>query len=137
MDKDNAVSIFEMAKLYRENGKVRKSISLYNEALKKSPDDPKILVNLGNAYLGDGRYQDAMIILRQAIKIKPEDALAHFNLGIVYEELGRADRALAEYMEVVKLVPDAKLAEDAKIRIGSLSLEPPATEKRLPTNDFH
>ena len=59
------------------------------QALAKSPDDPKANVALGIAYLESGQQARALERMRHAVKVAPNSAEAHNWLGVVL--LDRSD----------------------------------------------
>lgn len=74
-------------------------------ALKRAPDQPVFLANLGEAYRRLGRLADASVHLRRAVALKPDLAEAHYTLGLVSQAQGQVDTALASYRAACLLRP--------------------------------
>lgn len=73
--------------------------------LRRSPDNVRALVNLGNYYFRGGRYNQALSYYQRAVSIDPEDGEANFNLGIDFLVLGQADSALLYLKRASLLLP--------------------------------
>lgn len=68
----------------------------YREALRLSPDDPKVWNDAGySAYL-QHRWVDAEQRLRTAARLAPQDARVSTNLGLCLAANGKLDKALEE-----------------------------------------
>jgi hypothetical protein len=70
--------------------------------LSERPDDPTLVLRLGNVYQNCGRSDLAEAPIRRALEITPEDAEAHAILAQVLEQTDRADEALAHWRMVLK-----------------------------------
>ena len=66
-------------------------ISLWMDAVKKSPFKARPHNNLGFAYQEKGRFNEAIKEHQKALAINPNYALAHYNLGLAYYEKGMLD----------------------------------------------
>lgn len=70
-------------------GEYDAAIANYDEALKLRPEDPTILLALGQAYLDAGRYDDAADAFGRALAGLPEDSRA--LTGLAYLDLNSGD----------------------------------------------
>ncbi len=64
----------------------------FEEALKISPGNVRVLTNLGHALGGLGRVEEAKAMFEEALRIQPDDAEARYNLGMVLEMLRRKEQ---------------------------------------------
>jgi tetratricopeptide (TPR) repeat protein len=121
----------------------RNNLTLFTDTVKKSPDAPIPMNNLGNTYLKQNRLDEAIIEYKTALSLNPGYADAHNNLGNVYLKQNRLDEAIIEYKTALSLNPgyaDAHnnlgLAYDKRNRLDeaiveyktALSLQPDIAE---------
>ncbi|BCO11543.1 TPR-repeat-containing protein [Citrifermentans bremense] len=85
-------------------------ISLWLDAVKKSPAKLRPHQNLALYYGNAGRLEEARQELQKAIAIKPDDFELHNNLGIVYRQQGNLDAAILEYERTLQLEPNDAMA---------------------------
>jgi tetratricopeptide (TPR) repeat protein len=81
-------------------------VSLWEDAVKKSPVKARPHINLGKAYEATDRLEDAVREYSTAISLDPSRASGHYNLGVVYGELGRTADAVRELQRTIVLEPD-------------------------------
>lgn len=91
---------------YQRNLVWRDEISLWQDAVAKSPNKPRCLYNLGLALSHVGRYDEAVALLRRAVSLKPDYVEAYNNLGIALEELGKQEESMAMYQRAISLKAD-------------------------------
>ena len=60
------------------------AVKLYEDCLTQTPDDPRLLINLGSAYFQNGQTEAAIKSLQRAIQIAPKEGAAYRVLGIVH-----------------------------------------------------
>ncbi len=73
----------------------QKAAETFAAALEKSPDNPRVLTELGIAYRKQGKPKESVRVLRQAALADPDNAAALFNLGLVYHrQLNQPGEAL-------------------------------------------
>jgi len=80
-------------------------VTLWEDAVKKSPLKIRPHYNLGEAYQEQGRLDDAVREYQTAISLNPDLVEPHYNLGLVYRAQGRLDDAVREYQAAIKLRP--------------------------------
>jgi len=74
--------------------------------LKADPDNPDLLISIGNLYYDAQQYQVAIDNYGRALKIKPSDASARTDMATAYWYLGNADVAIAEFNKALDYAPD-------------------------------
>ena len=65
--------------------------------LKSEPNNPDLLVNLGNVYDDAKQYPTAVDYYGRALKARPADANVRTDMATAYWYMGQPDRALAEF----------------------------------------
>ncbi len=75
------------------------------EAIRLSPDDPRLYLERGTALSGLQRHEEAVADYDRAIELDPENAAAYLSRSVAYAELERHDEALADYERLVELDP--------------------------------
>ncbi|MGB9595086.1 MAG: tetratricopeptide repeat protein [Candidatus Poribacteria bacterium] len=103
-----------------EEGNYDTAISLFQYALRTSPDDPKILTDLGYAYLKKNDYQRAIQYFERAKSIDPTYAKAYLYLGMAYEAQDELPKAIKEYNDYYQQFPMTPMGQKLKARIGIL-----------------
>ena len=71
--------------------------AVLKEALRRAPDDPKILSNLATVLLQDGNVREAGGLYRQAVALAPQDPGAHYKLGNTSRQRLELADALGRY----------------------------------------
>ncbi len=92
---------------YLRNEVWEDSIKLWEDTVKKSPAQARVINNLGNIYQSRNMPDKAMEQYLIAIKLEPDYAEPHNNIGLVYKSLNMPDKAIEQYMLAVKLKPAA------------------------------
>jgi len=87
---------------YRRNLVWRAGVSLWADAVEKSPGKARPHNNLGLAYCWDRAYPRAIFHLREALRFKPEWINPRYNLGIAYQGARLYDRAIAQYEKILQ-----------------------------------
>ena len=73
-------------------------LSLWGDALLKSPHKARVHVNVGVAHHGIGKLDDAMRHYCIALDLDPKIAVARDNLEAVLDEQGKLDAAITQAM---------------------------------------
>jgi len=85
-------------------------ISLWSDAVTKSPSSHNVLYNLGWALHQRGNPGDLESALKwyeEAIRIEPNKEEAHYNAAMIYKEKGNNGMALKHFMASLRLKPSA------------------------------
>lgn len=67
-----------------QHGDYPLAIRLYEDCRTQTPDDPRLLTNLGLAYFQNNQLDAAVQPLRRAIRLAPGEEVAYRALGVVY-----------------------------------------------------
>jgi tetratricopeptide (TPR) repeat protein len=67
-----------------KTGDYKKSIEIFEEARRKSPENPDIYYYIGEAYFRNGDTQKAISNLQKAIEMNPEKPSYYYTLALVY-----------------------------------------------------
>ena len=84
----------------------RSEFSIWNDTVRKAPDNPRAFDGRGTAYFDKQDYQRAIEDHSAAIRLNANYAPAWNGRAIVYNELRRFDDALNDSSEAVRLDPD-------------------------------
>ena len=106
---------------FQRNTVWRDDISIYQDALKYRPNDPKLRYNLGNAYLRHDLLDEAVKEYSIAIKHNPGYAYALNNLGLVLEKQGNIESANQHYKNAITLDPALDAAKKNLLRLQFIS----------------
>ncbi|MBS2035357.1 tetratricopeptide repeat protein [bacterium] len=103
----NRVYVAALAALLSlQEGRADESLSLVEDQLSLTPDEPALLVAKAMAAKATGKPEVAEESLRQVVKANPNHAYAHHTLGKVLVEAGKANEAEAHACKAFALVPD-------------------------------
>lgn len=103
--------------LLKTNTSNKSNISLWEEALKKSPEKMRVLHNLSHYYLLNNNLKEAFVMLKRLTVFNPTNYYAHVNLGKLYLDSGNIDMAEKKFNEAIKV--DTNLPE-AYFNLGSI-----------------
>jgi len=98
---------YYLAHLYRTQGDLAKSRTLFERALELRPEDVDALVWLGNVYLLLGLPDSAETPFAKALSLEPGSVSARYGLGRVALARNDPRRAVTYLEEVLKLDPEA------------------------------
>jgi tetratricopeptide (TPR) repeat protein len=93
------------AATYARNRVWKDEITLWSDAVAKSPRKVRPHGSLADAYRSSGRLDDAVREYLEVIRIDPGNSQAHNSLGRAYWDNGRLDDAAREYLEAIRLDP--------------------------------
>jgi tetratricopeptide (TPR) repeat protein len=123
-----AVSLNNLATLYRIQGKHREAESLYNQALsiKEQKDHPKVatsLNNLAGLYRAQGKYAEAEPLYERALRIRektlkpdhPDLGQSLNNLGLLYKVQGKYAEAQSLYKQALAIWEKAFGPDDLNV----------------------
>ena len=85
------------SRTYLRNADWSSDLTLYQSAVKVSPNSAKAHFNLGNALRDKGKFPLAMEQYRQALSIYNRYAEVHYNKGVLYQEKGQLQLATGSY----------------------------------------
>jgi tetratricopeptide (TPR) repeat protein len=82
------------------------ALTLWQEAVTKSPDSYLVRYNLGLELQQRDRLRDAMDAYRHALRIRPDSVAARVNMGLIESRQGNGRAAIAHYEEGLAIEPD-------------------------------
>ncbi len=80
-------------------------LSLWSDAVAKSPLSARAHDNLGLAWMGVGKYDMALEEFDKVIRLNPQYYLAWYNAGVAYQIQGDLEKARQAYEESLKINP--------------------------------
>jgi protein O-GlcNAc transferase len=93
-----------------QGGRLDEAGAIYQELLRRNPEDSHALHYLGLIALQQGRYPDAVSLIERAIKSDRRVPAFHCNLGNAYKELRQFELAASAFREAVRLEPRFQVA---------------------------
>jgi tetratricopeptide (TPR) repeat protein len=97
---------------YQRNRVWQNQLTLWEDAVAKSPLYARPHNNLGNALQALGRTEEAIAHYQEALRIKPDYANAHYNWGLALPRLGRFEEAVMHNQEALRIEPDYAAAHN-------------------------
>ena len=79
--------------------------ALWEDCVKKSPNDSRVNNNLGGAYLIEGKYERAIPYLKKAVESDPENPFALYNYGFALQRMDNIGGAEKFYKKTIALEP--------------------------------
>lgn len=79
------------------------AISLYEEALKSEPRNPRILFDFADAYSKTNNLEQAVILLDTAIMIDSLNSAFYNNRGLLYFHLNENSKAIMDYLKAIEI----------------------------------
>ena len=110
----------------QRNGVWQEELSLWADAAKWAPENPRVWSGLGEARHGRGEIDSAFVAYKQALHLQPDNATSWNNLGVLHEETGGFREAEAAYREALRLRDDWP---EAQANLGRLLLQSGDTEE--------
>jgi tetratricopeptide (TPR) repeat protein len=97
-----------------------KTITLLNEALRRDPNNPDILIRLATA-CGQQRYYDkAEELLARALELAPRKASMHRRVAQAYSSIDRPERAVECYRKSLELNRDTTVTVPTLLELAGL-----------------
>ncbi|UCF87620.1 MAG: tetratricopeptide repeat protein, partial [Nitrospiraceae bacterium] len=90
---------------YARNTVWKSRISIWEDAVKKSPERAETHYNLGLAYQSQGLLDRAINQYRIASELKRDYTEAYVNLGVAYKSKGLTEKAIEQYRTAIRLNP--------------------------------
>lgn len=87
--KQTAEALNGLALTYRYEDRLPEARSVFERALRLSPNDTDVFCNIGTMYVNDGRPQSGIPWLEKALAIEPDHTEARWNLSLLQLELGK------------------------------------------------
>jgi predicted O-linked N-acetylglucosamine transferase (SPINDLY family) len=96
-------SAFTLAQQLHAQGRLDAARPLYEQCLRESPDDWRVLTRLGLLDVQERRFDAAAGMLRRALAINPANAEAHAWLGEALRHAGALEAAIASFRQALAL----------------------------------
>ncbi|MGD0735564.1 MAG: tetratricopeptide repeat protein [Terracidiphilus sp.] len=77
------------------------------DKLKSDPQNPDLLISIGNIYYDAQQYPAAIDYYGRALKVRPADASVRTDMGTAYWYMGNADTAISEFDKALSDAPDS------------------------------
>ncbi len=100
-----------MAHSYEREGNFFSALEIYENLLKKNPNNSQAYHNLALIYLGGDELQKALQYFSKAIQLSPMEPLYYKNRGILYLKLGKKGKAAQDFKQYFQLASPPKEEE--------------------------
>jgi tetratricopeptide (TPR) repeat protein len=100
-----------------KDGKLLQSIDTYEEAIKSSPQNPALYIELARVQMWAGQYEDAQANAENALLLNPNNSLAHAVLAWAMDFQGNNSDALASIETAIELDPQNAIAHAYRVEI--------------------
>jgi predicted Zn finger-like uncharacterized protein len=104
VDKDYPSLALERGLLFEATGKTDKALEMYNEALRKAPNDVDLMLRVGASQVMSGHAELAEPILKQVVSQRPKSAEANHFYGRALLVMGTNLSEAMRYLEQSTLV---------------------------------
>ena len=91
---------------YERNKVWENGLTLWNDAVLKSPHKARAYNNLAYEFYKQGNVMQAIAYYDKALKLDPNVAMAYNNRGFAYYSQGRLFQAFADYNRSIEINPD-------------------------------
>lgn len=103
-----ANSLIRQAKVAEQQGDTEAAAEAYRQALAKSPNDRRVLINFARLKHRSGDLDGSIVTYQQCLKYHPNDAVALNDLGLCYSRKNQLEQAIEHVTAAVKARPDSK-----------------------------
>lgn len=97
LDPGFADAYLNLGALLCEGQRCAEAVALYDEALRRFPDEALFHFNRAVALEDEGRDSDALAGYDASLRLSPDLADAHYNAGRLHEQLGDARKAVRHF----------------------------------------
>jgi len=91
---------------YQRNKVWKDELSLWDDAVKKSPHKARAVTDRGFAYFNQGNFTQALSDYDKAIELDPGLADAYLDRGLTYSQQGNYSQAIADYNRAIAINPN-------------------------------
>ena len=78
---------------------------MFQEALKKNPNDTQLLTKYANFLFDVAKYSEAVAAFQKVVALQPDNLDVRTDLGTALWNAGEKDKAMAEYQSILKADP--------------------------------
>ncbi len=104
-DRSEERRLLEVAEGHLRAGEFERALRLFEEVLRREPDNRFANLRAGIAHLKAGDPEAAIPRLRHSVRLDPEQAESRFALADALSRTGRVDEAIEQWLETVRLQP--------------------------------
>ncbi|MDZ4754166.1 MAG: tetratricopeptide repeat protein [Phycisphaerae bacterium] len=97
MHRATSIIVYDQARQSFESGQFDKALKEIDEAIYRTPLEPRYWVMRGRIHLEKGRLEQSLADFNKAIEVNPNYAEAMYCAGIVHERWSADDKAIASY----------------------------------------
>ena len=94
-----------LAKLFRVQNKLSKSIPAFENLIKLDPYNFEALVSLGTIYIKLSKYHQGINLYEKSLTIKPENPKVYLSLGHALKTIGQREKSEIAYHNAIKFYP--------------------------------
>lgn len=87
---------------YKRNFVWKSELTLWEDALKKSPNKARVLNNIGLQYALVGRFKEAHDLFKKSIQIKSTYVISLNNMGTCLSSMGEYDQAITYFERAIE-----------------------------------
>ena len=80
-------------------------LSMFQEALKKNPNDTQLLTKYANFLFDLAKYPEAVAAFQKVVALQPNNLDVRTDLSTALWNAGQKDKAMAEYQSILKADP--------------------------------
>ena len=107
LDSSFSLAWDNLAKLYRIQNQLLKSIPAFENLIKLDPSNFEALVSLGTIYIKLSKYHEGIKLYEESLKIKPENPRVYLSLGHALKTIGERKKSEAAYQNTIKYFPSS------------------------------
>lgn len=144
-DNPNAENLHSLGRVFLAERKFDDAITQFNEAVKLSPNNAKLQVDLGTAWLEKGKaatekkldsYSKAIEEFDKAISLDNTLAVAYFNKALCLQLMNVPNQAKEAWREYLKLDSTSKWAEEARQNLQNLESQKTSSKTKEETLQY-
>ncbi|MEA1676282.1 protein kinase domain-containing protein [Nitrospirillum sp. BR 11163] len=105
LEKDNALALEGLARLYQDDGQPDAAIATYQEGIKKHPDYRVFYDQLGAIYFNQADYARAERLFRQSVDLAPDSVYGYANLSAAQHMRGNTADAVLTIQKGLRIRP--------------------------------
>ena len=98
------------ADAYDRANLLKRAVRVYEEVLRRDPDNLAVFLNLGGVYYRRGMFEKAILYYEKVISLNPKHYHGHYWLAMCYWKLQRYYAAINTLEEVIELLHTFKAA---------------------------
>ena len=110
----------ELGNLFMDHARFDEAARWYREALRLSPDQPDVIVDLGACLVNGGKPAEGLLEFEKALKKDPTHKKALFNKGIALMATGQPREAVVVWEGLLKRYPDDPQLQDLRQQIDRI-----------------